>query len=70
MDIDESENCNQDYLEIREVDAGGKFLGVFCGKTPSSNLTAQNNVWVKFHSSAESTGKGFLLEYEYCKTFF
>ena len=64
FDIAVSPHCNQHYVEIRENDATGKILGVFCGTNSPSNLTAQNSVWIKFRSGQEGTGNlGFLADY-------
>ncbi|XP_046746481.1 cubilin-like [Diprion similis] len=62
FDLTESENCNLDYVEVREVNATGRLLDVYCGKN-ASMITSQKNLWIKFRSSVEDTKKGFLADY-------
>ena len=64
FDLEESEHCNEEYVEIREKEISGKLLGVYCGQNAPTNLTAHNAVWIKFRSSRMGTGKrGFLADY-------
>lgn len=65
LDIDETENCNADYLEIRDTSATGKLIGVYCGKQAPPALLPSNTYWVKFRSDNDGVGRGFLLEYRY-----
>ncbi|XP_046746260.1 cubilin-like [Diprion similis] len=60
--LTESENCNLDYVEVREVNAAGRLLDVYCGEN-ASTIISQKNLWVKFQSSAEDTNKGFVADY-------
>ncbi|XP_015512725.2 cubilin [Neodiprion lecontei] len=62
FDVTESENCNLDYVEVREVNGAGRLLDVYCGKN-ASTIISQKNLWVKFRSSAEDTKKGFVADY-------
>lgn len=62
FDIDYSENCNEDYLEIREND-GGKLLAVYCGQDIPFNTTTGTKLYIKFYSNGKGTGQGFLLHY-------
>ncbi|KAF4532436.1 hypothetical protein B566_EDAN014438 [Ephemera danica] len=64
FDIEESDNCNGDYLEIRSGPTGaGQFLGVFCGNTVLNNITAAAKLWIKFRSDDDGTSSGFLAYY-------
>ncbi|XP_032520799.2 cubilin homolog [Danaus plexippus] len=63
FDLVYSENCNEDYLEIRENNGGGELLAVYCGKEIPSNTTTGTKLYIKFHSSNKSPSRGFLLHY-------
>ncbi|XP_058123035.1 cubilin homolog [Anopheles ziemanni] len=65
MDIQSSDNCNEDYLEIREGNGGGPLLGDFCGNQIPKNLTEASSFWIKFRSNGVGVAKGFLAEYSY-----
>ncbi|KAL1132415.1 hypothetical protein AAG570_010370 [Ranatra chinensis] len=59
-----SQACNEDYVEIREGDSGGKLLGIFCGNTLPQNISVGEHVWLKFKSSEdEQTALGFSAAY-------
>ncbi|KAM7358205.1 cubilin 2 [Cochliomyia hominivorax] len=65
IDIAKSEHCNEDYLEIRTW-SEGKVLGVYCGSVmPENSVLSYERFWLKFHSAAGSTGKGFKLSWNY-----
>ncbi|KAK6644342.1 hypothetical protein RUM43_000609 [Polyplax serrata] len=64
FDLEQSDHCNEEYVEIREKDAAGKLLGFFCGQLAPTNLTTQSATWIKFRSGSVGTGKkGFLADY-------
>lgn len=65
IDIYETENCNDHYLEVRSQSSSGKLLGVFCGKTINQTIEDSETFWVKFRSGGEGTGLGFLADYSY-----
>lgn len=69
LDIDETENCNGDYLEVREASGTGKLIGVYCGKQAPPALLQTNTYWLKFRSDNDGVGRGFLLEYNYGKLY-
>ncbi|XP_075684851.1 cubilin [Rhinoderma darwinii] len=56
-----SDNCSSDYVEIREGNATGTFLGRFCGDRLPSNVTSiiGHILWVKFVSDGSVGGSGF-----------
>lgn len=66
FDLVESENCNEDYLEIREGSSTGNLIGVFCGKYVPT-VPPKRSYWIKFRSDDDDVGKGFLVKYNYCK---
>ncbi|BES95605.1 calcium ion Hypothetical protein [Nesidiocoris tenuis] len=53
-----SESCNEEYLEIRETNDGGRLVGAYCGQVTPPRLTSNSSVWVKFKSSS-GADKGF-----------
>ncbi|XP_055841856.1 cubilin homolog [Episyrphus balteatus] len=64
MNITNSENCNLDYLEIRETSITGRLLGVFCSNViPKDSLQGFERIWIKFRSAEGSTGLGFRLSW-------
>lgn len=65
LDIDETEHCNGDYLEVRETSSTGKLIGVYCGRQVPPALTEANTYWLKFRSDNDGVGSGFLIEYSY-----
>lgn len=69
LDIDETEHCNGDYLEVRENDGAGKLIDVYCGQSVPPMLPQRRTFWVKFHSDNDGVGRGFLIEYNYGKIF-
>uniref|UniRef100_A0A0P6JSL8 Putative fibrillin n=1 Tax=Aedes aegypti TaxID=7159 RepID=A0A0P6JSL8_AEDAE len=65
LDLLLSEDCNVDYLEIREASGSGKLIGDFCGQNLPMNLTSSNSFWIKFQTGNQGIAKGFLAEYSY-----
>lgn len=65
LDIDETDHCNGDYLEVRETSSTGKLVGVYCGRELPPTLAQANSYWLKFRSDNDGVGAGFLLEYNY-----
>lgn len=67
LNIDETEHCNGDYLEIRETNSVGKMIGTYCGTQIPPALPQVNAYWLKFRSDNDGVGSGFLIEYNYGK---
>lgn len=65
LDIQYSDACSDDYLEIREGGPSGKLYGVYCGTEPDRNVTTANAIWIKFKSGNDGTAKGFMAQYSY-----
>ena len=64
FNLQETEFCNGDYVEIRVNNAGGELLGHFCGSSAlPGNITAANKLWIKFRSDGDTTAPGFLADY-------
>uniref|UniRef100_A0A8B9CHJ0 Cubilin n=1 Tax=Anser brachyrhynchus TaxID=132585 RepID=A0A8B9CHJ0_9AVES len=59
--VELSNGCTKDYLEIREQNATGRLAGRFCGDSLPSNYTSTvgHILWVKFVSDSSGTGVGF-----------
>lgn len=62
--LENSESCNDDYVEVRELDGAGKVAGVFCG-TGTSDIHVNGSAWVKFRSDEDNADEGFILNYNY-----
>ncbi|XP_045485243.1 cubilin-like [Pieris rapae] len=58
-----SDRCNEDYLEIRENNGGGRLLGAYCGETVPVNTTTGSVIYIKFHSGYQNSGTGFLAHF-------
>lgn len=66
MDIVESENCNQDYLEIRQKNELGKIVKLYCSnETVEDKITIFEKSWIKFRSVEGNVAKGFKLQWNY-----
>ncbi|XP_077301904.1 cubilin-like [Arctopsyche grandis] len=65
FDFEDSENCDEDYLEIREDSGIGKVLGIYCGDTLPTNTTIGSNLWIKFKSNSDGAHSGFVADYSY-----
>uniref|UniRef100_A0A4X2M7T4 Cubilin n=1 Tax=Vombatus ursinus TaxID=29139 RepID=A0A4X2M7T4_VOMUR len=58
--LEESENCTKDYLEIREGNATGHLAGRYCGHSLSNYTSVVGHVlWIKFVSDGSGSGLGF-----------
>ncbi|XP_011637168.1 cubilin-like [Pogonomyrmex barbatus] len=62
FDVESSENCDLDYLEIREDSGIGKLISISCGKD-ATEIASSNKLWIKFKSDGSGTAKGFMAEY-------
>lgn len=65
IDIFDTENCNDHYLEVRAGSSSGKLLGVFCGQSINQTIANSEFYWVKFRSGSEGSGRGFVAQYSY-----
>ncbi|XP_053215446.1 cubilin [Podarcis raffonei] len=59
--MEASDDCNKDYLEIREANVSGHLVGRFCGDSVLENYTSitGHGLWVIFVSDASGDGRGF-----------
>ncbi|XP_025835939.1 cubilin-like, partial [Agrilus planipennis] len=64
FDILDSEECDVDFLEIREANSTGKVLQILCGDTIPATVSSRMNLWVLFKSSESNlTGTGFKVHF-------
>ncbi|GFG35967.1 hypothetical protein Cfor_02931, partial [Coptotermes formosanus] len=63
FELETSEFCNEDYVELRRESAAGPVIGVYCGTDIPSNITAAHSIWVRFQSSGTGTARGFIADY-------
>ena len=63
FDLEDSDNCNRDYVEIHRDNAEGPILGHFCGTSVPSNVTYAEKLWIKFNSDSANTAGGFIAQY-------
>lgn len=59
FNIEASDSCSNDYVEVRHINAMGSLLGRWCGSSTPATLTVANFLWIKFHSDSDITGVGF-----------
>uniref|UniRef100_F7D8H4 Cubilin n=1 Tax=Ornithorhynchus anatinus TaxID=9258 RepID=F7D8H4_ORNAN len=59
--LEQSQDCHKDFLEIREGNATGHPVGRFCGGTLPRNYssTLGHILWLRFVSDGAVTGRGF-----------
>ncbi|KAH8274197.1 hypothetical protein KR018_002473, partial [Drosophila ironensis] len=65
MDMEESEGCNRDYLEVREDSQRGDLIGVYCGHKVPATIRSKGTIWMKFKSDDDNVGEGFMASYIY-----
>ena len=74
FDIESSDYCNNDYLEIRLDNSSGTILGPngqrLCGQfdgkqkpLPQIQIDSPGNLWIKFRTDDVGVAKGFLLHF-------
>jgi cubilin len=66
FNLEQSESCNKDYLDLFINGPDGQHVGRFCGQDPPSpaSLPSANKFWIKFSSDGtEPVGAGFVCEY-------
>lgn len=68
FDLEDSEDCGSDYVEIRELSNLTNLLGRFCGNRPPTNLTIAKSMYVKFKSDEDNEGTGFMAQFTTCKS--
>lgn len=67
MDLEESDECNNDYVEVRDGTGNelGTLLGVYCGKNIPAVITGAKSMTIYFASNDDIVGEGFMATYYY-----
>ncbi|XP_047482510.1 LOW QUALITY PROTEIN: cubilin-like [Penaeus chinensis] len=64
FDLENSQGCNTDYVEVHETDPAGPLLLHNCSTDLPASINAHDSLWIKFRSDEEGVGaKGFLASY-------
>lgn len=66
FDLEDSEFCNADYLEIRQHNATGPLVGAgrYCGsKKPQVDIDFVGDIWLRFRTDDGTVAKGFMLTF-------
>lgn len=67
FDVESSEHCNLDYVEVRLGSASNELHDTFCGSHKPVHINSSSSFWIKFNSDEEGTAKGFTAEYSLCE---
>lgn len=60
FEVEKSNNCSFDYLEMREgIDESGALIGRLCGSGDAGSLVSTISLWFRFHSDTSIATKGF-----------
>lgn len=65
MDLEDSDGCNRDYVEVREESERGSLIGVYCGNQLPGAIHSRGSIWMKFKSDDDNVGEGFMASYNY-----
>ncbi|ELK28521.1 Cubilin [Myotis davidii] len=59
--LEDSQDCSRDFVEIREENATGHLVGRYCGNTLPLNYSSivAHNLWIRFVSDGSGSGTGF-----------
>lgn len=59
--LEDSQDCSRDFVEIREGNATGHLVGRYCGHTLPLNYSSilGHSLWVRFVSDGSGSGTGF-----------
>lgn len=63
--MENSPNCDRDYLEIREDSGIGSLIGIYCTDATPAPIQSSKKLWIKFRSDDSGTARGFLAEYAF-----
>ncbi|KAH8276594.1 hypothetical protein KR044_004736, partial [Drosophila immigrans] len=65
FDLELSDGCNNDYLEVREESSRGALIGVYCGTQLPASIKSKGSLWLAFKSNDDVVGEGFMASYSY-----
>ncbi|XP_005856789.1 PREDICTED: cubilin, partial [Myotis brandtii] len=59
--LEDSQDCSRDFVEIREENATGHLVGRYCGNTLPLNYSSivAHSLWIRFVSDGSGSGTGF-----------
>ena len=59
--LEDSQDCNRDFVEIREGNATGTLVGRYCGNVLPLNYSSivGHRLWIRFVSDGSGSGIGF-----------
>uniref|UniRef100_U3KLX7 Cubilin n=1 Tax=Oryctolagus cuniculus TaxID=9986 RepID=U3KLX7_RABIT len=59
--LEDSQNCSKDFMEIREGNATGQLVGRYCGNSLPHNYSSivGHVLWIRFVSDGSGSGTGF-----------
>ena len=63
FDLEESDDCNKDYLDIYQNGPDGINIGRYCGSSPPVMIDPLQTYWIKFNSDGDGAGQGFIAQY-------
>ncbi|XP_065362088.1 cubilin homolog [Calliphora vicina] len=67
MDLEDCDECNNDYLEVRGGLGVGTLLGLHCGNRIPAAVEGAETLSVIFNSNDDIVGEGFIATYYYVK---
>lgn len=67
--LENSLNCNKDFVEIREGNATGHLVGRYCGNSLPGNYSSiqGHTLWVRFVSDGSGSAMGFQARFNHSK---
>lgn len=70
MNLEDSDDCNNDYVEVRSMNELGKLLSLACGNKIPAAIEGSQTLLITFNSNNDIVGEGFIASYNYGKYFF
>lgn len=67
FDIEYTEGCDKDYVEIRDGRDPSVSLGRYCGQTIPTNISVAQSMYVKFRSDKTNQLSGFAAQFSACE---
>lgn len=63
FNLQDSEDCAQDFMEIRQNDRGGRLVSRLCANAQPGEIKVEEQAWLRFRSDEDGTASGFELFY-------
>ena len=67
FDLENTDGCNRDYVEIRDGRDQSVSLGRYCGQSIPTNVSVAQSMYVRFRSDAANQLSGFTAQFSTCK---